>query len=377
MAVGTGQLASYSATQPHKRMITDKILNLDPYEIVALNALGLDEMAKFSFVNTPGRQYEWLTQQYAPVADTLADTDWTDNSTVTAMTVANGEYFQVGDVVLVDLEYVWVSAVSGDDLTVTRNLGGTQATHESTSVVSIVSRARLEGATASDSPFVEPARVSNFSQILHRNVEISRTNALIPQYGIGGVVEREIDQKFDELMLLLNSSVYHAHQDVGTASTPRGMGNLNSFITTNTSALATAALTRKAIDDELQSCWDNGGSPDLILTGAWAQRKISDFYAGYVRTERSEQLGGIMIKKLMNPIDGREISVVVDRDCQATSLYLLESEKIGLLTIDPMFFEDLGKTKDTAAYGQIVGEYGFVVQDEANHSIISGFSTSA
>ena len=377
MAVGSGQLASYSSTQPHKRMITDKILNLDPYEIVALNALGLDEAAKFSFVNTPGRQYEWLTQQYAPVADVLNDASQASDSTETAITVANGEYFQVGDVVLVDAEYMWVSAVSSDDLTVTRNLGGTQATHDTSAVISIVSRARLEGATASDSPFVEPARVSNFSQILHRNVEISRTNALIPQYGISGVVEREIDQKFDELMLLLNSSVYHAQQAGGSASVARGMGNLNTFITTNTTAMASAALTRKSIDDALQTCWNAGGSPDLILTGAWAQRKISDFYAGFVRTERSEQLGGIMIKKLMNPIDGREISVVVDRDAQSNYLYLLESDKIGLLTIDPMFFEDLGKTKDTAAYGQIVGEYGLVVQDEANSAVISGFSTSA
>ena len=377
MAVGTGQLQSYSATIPHKRMITDKILNLDPYEIVALNALGLDNMSKFSFVNTPGRTYEWLTDQFAPVANTLNDADWDSDSTETAMTVANGEYFQLGDVLLVEAEYVWVSAISGDDLTVTRGFGGTQATHETTVAVSIVSRARLEGAANSASPFVEPARVSNFSQILHRNIEISRTDALIPQYGIGGVVEREIDKKFDELMLLLNSSVYHSQQKEGSSTTPRSMGNLNSFISTNTTAAASAALTRKMIDDELQNCWNSGGSPDLILTGAWAQRKISDFYAGFVRTERSEQLGGIMIKKLMNPIDGREISVVVDRDAQSDYLYLLESDKVGLLTIDPFFYEDLGKSKDTAAFGQIVGEYGFVLADEANHAKISGFSTSA
>jgi len=358
-------------------MITDRIVNLDPYEIVALNALGLDSASKFNFVNTPGRVYEWLTDQYVPVSDTANDTTWDSDSTETTLTVTNGSYFQVGDVILADSEYMWVSAISGNDLTVTRGFGGTQATHATNTTISIVSRARLEGASNSDSPWQEPARVSNFSQILHKNIEISRTDALIPQYGINGVVEREIDKSFDELMLLLNSSVYHSQQKEGSATAPRGFGNLNTFITTNTSALSSAALSRKEIDDDLQLCWNNGGNPDLILTGAWAQRKISDMYAGYVRTERSEQLGGIMIKKLMNPITGSEIDVVVDRDCQADYLYLLERANVGLLTVDPMFYEDLGKTKDTAAFGQIVGEYGFALVDEANMAIISGFSTSA
>ncbi len=374
--MGVGQLLSYSATVPHKRTVTDRILNVDPYEIVALNALGLDNMGKFSFVNAPNRVYEWLEDAYVATAGTLADAIVDSDSTDTTLDVADGSIFKVGDVILVDAEYMWVSAISTNALTVTRDFGGTQATHETTAVVSIVARQRLEGASADDSPWTEPSSNVNYSQILQATIEVSRTDALIPQYGIAGVVDRLIDKHFDELMLLLNSGVYQAQQKVGSASAPRGMGNLKSFISTNGSAVS-GALTRKMIDDELQQCWDNGGNPDLIITGAWAQRKINDFYAGYVRTERSEQMGGIMIKKLLNPITGAEIDVVVDRDCPTDELFLIDREFAGLITIDPMFHEDLGKTKDTAAYGQIVGEYGLVLADEKNHSYLDGFSTTA
>lgn len=374
--MGAGQLGSYSAGVPHKRMVTDRILNVDPYEIVALNSLGLDNMAKFSFVNAPNRVYEWLEDAYVARSTTANDTTWDSDSAETTVTVTSGAIFKVGDVILVDLEYMWVSAISTNDLTVTRDFGGTQATHATDATVTIVARQRLEGASADDSPWTEPSSNVNYSQILQATIEVSRTNALIPQYGISGVVDREIDKAFDDLMLLLNKGVYHSQQKVGSASAPRGMGNLKSFISTNGSAVS-GALTRKMIDDELQQCWDNGGNPDLIITGAWAQRKINDFYAGYVRTERSEQMGGIMIKKLLNPITGAEIDVVVDRDCPTDELFLIDREFAGLITIDPMFHEDLGKTKDTAAYGQIVGEYGLVVADEKNHSYLDGFSTSA
>ena len=374
--MGVGQLHSYSATVPHKRMITDRVLNVDPYEIVALNALGLDNMGKFSFVNAPNRVYEWLEDAYVATSTTANDTTWDSDSAETTVTVTDGSIFKVGDVILADAEYMWVSAISGNDLTVTRDFGGTQATHATDVTVYIVARQRLEGASADDSPWTEPSSNVNYSQILQATIEVSRTDALIPQYGISGVVDRLIDKHFDELMLLLNSGVYHSQQKVGTSSTPRGMGNLKSFISTNGSAVS-GALTRKMIDDELQQSWDNGGNIDLIMTGAWAQRKINDFYAGYVRTERSEQMGGIQIKKLLNPITGAEIDVVVDRDCPTDELFLLDREHVGLITIDPMFYEDLGKTKDTAAYGQIVGEYGLVLADEKNHSYLDGFSTSA
>ena len=130
------------------------------------------------------------------------------------------------------------------------------------------------------------------------------------------------------------------------------------------------------IEDEIQDCWDGNGKPDVILCGAWAKRKIADFYSGSVRTERSETMGGVTIERVMSPL-GIELSIAVDRDCQTDHLYLVDRALCGFITIDPFFEESLGKVGDTAYFGQIVGEYGFVLQQEKAHSYISGFSTTA
>ena len=374
-----GQLISYSATLPLKRVVTDRIILKDPMEIVAINALGLDNESKFSFVNGPaaGGTYEWLEDVLQDRTDALNTAGLTSDSTSTGITVDTGTLFQVGDIIQVDSEYMYVSSISSNVLTVTRNYGGTQATHSDDAVVTLVSRARIEGTNSSDSNFTQPTSGTNYSQIFHKEIDVSRSNALLQRYGIPNVVEREIDKAMDELAKLLNLTAYHGQRKVGSSSTPRGMGGLDTFISTNINALSsTPALTRKHIEDEIQDCWDAGGNPRLILCGAWAKRKIASFFEGYVQTERSESMGGIEIDRIMSPL-GLTVAVAVDRYCPTNKLYILDPDYVGFLTLDPFFEESLGKVGDTAYFGQVVGEYGFVVAYETAHSIVSGFSTSA
>jgi len=377
MAVIAGLWDSYSATQPLKRVVTDRILLTDPNEIVALNALGLNNESKFNFVNTPGKNYEWLQDVYYDRTDLVNSQALTSDSASTSVIVDTGANFRVGDVILIDSELMWVSAISTNTLTVTRNFGGTQATHLDNAVVTVLYRAILEGAASALDKMTEPTTSINYSQILTGAVQVSRTNQLLQRYGMASAVDYQIDKKMDELVQMLNRTTYRADASkVGTASAPRQMGTLKAWITTNSSSASSAALTQKMIEDEIQDCWNGNGRPDLILCGAWAKRKIADFYSGSVRTERSETMGGITIERVMSPL-GIELSIAVDRDCQTDHLYLVDRALCGFITIDPFFEESLGKVGDTAYFGQIVGEYGFVLQNEAAHSYIHTFSTTA
>ncbi|MFA5808754.1 MAG: DUF5309 family protein [Thermoleophilia bacterium] len=377
---GQGIQQSYSATLPQKRMVTDRIILADPMSIAGLNALGLHNESKFSFVNTPGRSYEWLEDTYLLRSDTAADVNLTSVTTTTTIAMTDGTKFNIGDVIQIDSEYMWVSAISTNTLTVTRDFGGTQATHASTSTVYIRYNSRLEGAAVgTNNGFTEPTTGYNYSAILQKPINVSRTNALIPQYGISGVVEREIDKAMDELLMKLNLSLYHGQRAVGTTSTPRSLGGLAAFVTTNPSSASSAALTQKMIEDEVQQCFDAGGSPDLILCNSWAKRKIGSFFDGYVRTERDETRGGIVIDKMINPIAGGEIDVVVDRHCPTNFLWLIDRRYVGFITIDDFFYEELGKLGDSApgGYGEVVGEYGLVVAFEKAHSNVNTFLTTA
>lgn len=372
-----GQQDSYTNTLPQKRVVSDRIILTDPNEIVAISALGLDNESKFNFVNAPGRVYEWLEQKYNTRTLTTTASGLHSDSTTTTMSVADGSLVNVGDVLLVDSEYIHVASKSGNTLTIVRNIGGTQATHHtSTLTITIVSNARVEGADADDSPFTLVTSGTNYSQILQRSVEVTRTDARLKRYGIPDIVEREIDMRMDELKQLLNLSAYHGNRVVGSDGVARHMGGLGTFITTNVTDAASAALTQAHIENAVQSCWDSGGNPGLILCGAWAKRKIASFYAGYVRTERSETLGGITIDEILTPL-GLRLSVAVDRHCPTNKLYVLDKNYVGYITVDDFFYEELAKTGDTAANGQVVGEFGFVVAREKAHAIVHTFSTSA
>jgi hypothetical protein len=242
----------------------------------------------------------------------------------------------------------------------------------------------VDGATADDSPTNEIASASNVTQIFQRTIEVARTKGRIAEYGVANWEDFWIDKYMEELMMDLARAPYLLERNVGSATQGRVMGGLPQFVTDNiTYATSTGltggtalALTRDHIDDTLQNIFSDGGDPDLILTVPHAQRKINDFYEGFVSTERSEQLGGVLIKKLMNPITGKPIDVVVDRNCPSGQLWMLSRKNIAYYAFDPFFYENLAKTKDTSAFGQVVGEYGLIIAYDKSHGAVKEFSST-
>jgi len=379
MTTGSGLITSYDNTVPLKRTVTDRIILADPYDITTITALGLDNASKFQFVNTPNRTYEWLEDAYPAVSDAAAGSNLTGSTNTTTITVTTPNLFHVGDVIQLESatgDLAWVSSISGSVLTVVRGYGGTTpVSHPETSTVYIRYNARLEGAASSSSPWTEVSSATNCSTIFHKEVKISRDDRLFPNYGVANLLEYRIDQNMDILMEQLNRLPYYGKRAVGTTSAARSSGGFSDFITTNATAMSSAALTRAQIDTEFQQIWAAGGKTDLILCDAWGQRKINDFYEGFVTTTRADSIGGILIKQLMHPLTGQLVNVVVDRHCPSGNMYLLDTRYVGYITIDPFFYEELAKTGDFTL-GQTVGEYGFVCAYNKAHSALTGYSTS-
>lgn len=374
MAVNTGQLNTYVNTEPQKRVITDRIAMAEPMEYPLMKALGIDA-GKFAFVNEPGKKYEWLEDTYAPVQDTADEADLTSDSTTTVMTVAHGEYFHEGDVIQIDDEYIYVSSISSDEVTVVRDHGGTQATHAATSTIYIRSQARIEGADASDSPTTDVTTGYNYSFIMHGNVEVSGSNEMLQRYGIASLTDREIDKKMQELMRILTRKPYFGTRAEGSATAGRDCGGFDTFISTNSYSKSSVRLARSFLDDANRDIYTYGGVAKLLVCGAFQQQLISDMFEGYIQTERSEQMGGVTIKRIQMAL-GNVVDVLVDRYCPAGTMYMLDTDYVGYIPIRPFFYEELGKVGDTAGYGQIIGEYGFVMQLEKHHAKISGLATS-
>lgn len=375
MTSQTGMIQSYINTVPDKRMVTDRILQLDPLDIVAYSYLGTD-MGKFNFTNRDGKVYEWLEDNWNDRTDVLAS-GLAASTTTTTCVITTAALFQPGDVWLIESEQVWVSAMSSTTATIVRGFGGsTAATHADSTAMTRISRARIDGDDADNSPSTEVASNYNYTQILQRTINVARTKEKIAEYGVSSWTDYLIDKAMKELMMDLARLPYYGLRYVGTSSAARYAGGFKTFITNNLTNVSSAVLTRDAIDDTLQNIHADGGDPNLILCGAHFQRKINDFYEGFVQTERSEQLGGVLIKKLMNPITGKILDVVVDRNCPSDYAWIVDTSLVSFYPFDPFFYEDLAKTGD-AKVGQVVGEYGFVAASDQKHGLVYGFSTSA
>lgn len=380
MAQTSGQRSTYTDTVLQKRVISDKISVIDPMEFALINALGYTSknVGKFRLQNWPGTTYEWLEDTYEARSDTVASTNITNSTTTTTMTITTGAKFQVGQVCQIDsdAELIYVSAISGTTLTIVRGYAGTtQTTHASNGTIYIRTRARVEGADASDSPTTNPTTQYNYTQIFEKKVEVTRSRQKVTKYGIANEYDFQVAKFFKELLRDCENIAFYGQRGAGTSSVSRMAGGLDYFITTNVNALSgSPALTQTHIEDKVQSAWEYGGNPRLLVCNAWAQRKIRDMYSGSVRTVQDSTRGGITIDKILAPPVG-ELDVLVVRACPSSKIYLLDPDRVGWVPFDDFFDQPLAITGD-AKKGEVIGEYGFVVQNEKAHAIISGFSTS-
>ena len=114
-----GLMNSYENTVPDKRMVTDRILNINPLKIATYARLGAD-VGKFNFANAPSTSYEWLEDAY--VAESLTSyTGLAGSASTTTFTPTTTTLLQPGDLLKIDDEVIWVSAVTAAGIpTITR-----------------------------------------------------------------------------------------------------------------------------------------------------------------------------------------------------------------------------------------------------------------
>lgn len=372
MATFSGQQTTYNNTDVQPRVVMDRILMQDPYDIPMFTALGM--VTDGFSVDPRGTKVEWLEQAYAAVAD-VSDAGLTSGTTTTTFTPDTIALYQPGHVIQIDSEKMWVSAVAAH-LTVVRGYGGTtQATHVNDSVIKIVGMARLEGDDADDSPSLNLTSAYNYTQIFEHQVKVSGSAEARAYYGNYDPWDSEIDGAMESLMLLLEKMPFYGERLVGSSSTPRGAGGLGEFLSTNTSALSSAALTRKDIEDMLEDIYGYGGNPDLIVTNSWGKRKLGSLYEDHFERIADNRFEGFRTDWLENPIQGKPLEVVVSRDCPAGYMYFLTRDQLGFIPYRDFSFYELAKTGDSRK-GEVVGEWSFMVGVEKHHGVLTGFSTS-
>lgn len=391
MAVGTR--TTYTDTTPQVRNISDIIRMLDWNTAGLLNKFGLNAESKFRLVNGLHTKIEWLEDTMSGRSTTLNESGYDDSET--DMTVTDSTIFKEGDILLIDSELQYISAVNTSThvLTTVRGFGGTTAaSHSNGATVQKATIARLEGADYTTGHTTTVTNPFNYTQILSEAIKVTGSEMVNTKYGIsdtmayhlakligGGGGGISVNGRFraGTLPILLQQTFYHGKRAAGSATAARAMGGFTQYVTTNVSNPAGgsgAPVTRKDIEDMFEDIFLAGGMPDTLITNSWGVRKISSFYEGSIYTDRSETRGGSRITTIVT--DFGEIEVMFDWLCPTDKMYFVDSTKLGWTTYRPFQVIDRPVTGDYVAK-EVLGEFSFILVNEKAHGYLQNISTTA
>ena len=253
------------------------------------------------------------------------------------------------------------------------------------------SNAALEGDDATIEASVNPARRTNYCQILTKTLMVSGTQEYVLQAGVDDEIDYQLVKRTKEIRRDLETIVLanQAKAAGDKATTPRNLAGYQSWVATNftqgAGVTGGSAPTGDGSDtrtngtggtlDETQfkaaaqSCWDNGGNPDMALMDSAAKTTFSTFTGNATRFKGAED------KQLVATIDiydgdFGEYEVVADRFADSDYLYLVETNMWALSELRPLFSEPLGKSGDAEKW-QLVWEATLEARNEKSSGCVA------
>ena len=224
--------------------VSDLVSILSPAETPLLDVLGDSLYAATS------TRHEWLEDELLPNTDTINESSISDGSfNVTTITIAHGDRFRVGDLIQAagSKEVILVTAVSSNNLTITRGYGSTtksQLTH--LLLLTILGNAALEGADAGAPRFSVRTRKSNYTQIFSSALHVSGSEAAVRQINVDDEMDYQKTNRLRELLRDLENTVINGVAPdatlEGSSSVRRTAQGILASLTTNAMALGSGYI---------------------------------------------------------------------------------------------------------------------------------------
>lgn len=370
--------------------VSDIIGIVSPYETPLLDYLGDPKRSAASTI------HEWLEDTLLPNTDTLNQVSFSpDPSTATALTVSNGARFKVGDQVRpgTGTEVMFVTAVSGNNLTVTRAYGGTTAVALSNGMaLTILGNAALEGDDAAAAKQTNRVRKVNWTQIFSATVNVSGSMQAARAHGVADELDYQKQERTRELLRDLENCVINgvapsANQQ-GSTTVRRTMNGLLKLIATNVftpdagsippgGGSGNNELNEAVLNAAIRTIWEqSSGKVDTIVVNGVQKRRINSFIS-------PSQAYGPEDSRFRNLVSMYESDfgvcrVILSRWVPPSKVLLLDSSRIEVLPLRgrSFGFKPLAATGDSHA-GQVLGEYTLEFRNENAHGVIKDLAVTA
>lgn len=392
---------SYGETTTWKRSVDENIILVSQAATKMLGVIspGLNNLGtpcnhtKYEWVEDELALFESKCGKTAGTASSVTPTgDLTNSQTTFYVNFAEGEYFLAGHILKVDSELMVVTtAGTGADLvTAARGYGfSSAATHSAGATIEIVGRLHNEGGAATTDSYVVATLPYNHTQIWQQQFKLTSTEMAVDRYGNVNQLDYLEAKALKHLMGLMernfiNGSRVERTTKAAIAATSGSSGGLldttAAYIwAANRNNLSSAALTRNDVLDLLQEQFALVGveyMPTHIFLNSWLQRKMNSFFETYVRTDRTEEVGGARITSILT--DYGEIDLVLTPNVPAARMFFLHVPFVGIGPLSRQEFQTvrLAQTTALATEFQLTGEYTNQIKNPKCHGEIYGASTT-
>ena len=265
-------------------------------------------------------------------------------------------------------EYMVISAISTNTITVTRAFGGTTAnSFAAGQSIDVIADAALEGDDVTTDTSGVRSRKQNFVQLFKRDVIVSGTQEAVTQ--LGGVNDEftyQQQQRVREALRDLEKAVILgilSGNTIGSATARRTMRGLRSFIATNAQSVG-ATLTESWLGNTLKAAWDQGGTDvDIVLAGVNYKRIIDQFNASRKLISNEEAKFSNLVTEYESTFG--VLKIVLSRWMPANEALILSSQRVKVLPLQGRSFQfkEVSSQGDSRK-GMVLGEYTVEVRNE-------------
>jgi hypothetical protein len=255
--------------------------------------------------------------------------------------------------------------------------------------------AQLDGDDISTFSAVTPTtRVGNYTQILRKDFILADSLESIDAAGRKSQIAYELAKVGSELKRDVEFNLLsNQGQAAGSTTAARKSRGLPAWISTNVSkgtsgANATAAtaartdgtqraMTEAMLKSVVQSMWNEGGKPSMVMVGPHVKTVISGFsgIAGQRFNVDGNKPGTIIGAADIYVSDFGNLEIVPNRFQRARDAFVLDPDLCSVATLRPIKQVKLAKTGD-AEKRMVITELGLKIDTEKGLGLIADLSTS-
>lgn len=365
-------------------LLNDKVIN-EAFDIARSNRTGILQAVSMGAPRTAFEGYKmgWLDMR---VDATSSETTATALAAATTVSVADGSKFRAGMTISPkgSDEVLLVTAVSGNDLTVTRHFGGTTAADiASGTEVTIDSVGREENSLAQNDGIFQPDPVENFFQTMDTAVEFSRRALATIQFGNTNDLAFQVSERIRQLAIQMDRALVRGRKATATigGETVTYTGGLRYYLDQSgaikTDAAGALDLDKiNAINAEIVS---RGGTANTIAVGIKQARVLSALVAANYNSQRLQEWtadeGALMMLPSDLPLVGNVNRIVVDTNLADDELVIMDSSMLSVVPMASGNAEANGAWRivDATQNGQdgqrtrIIGDFAMEIRQSKTH----------